>query len=133
MVRRYRLLVMMGWQRLVSAKPAWIVAVDNNTEECLGLRIHADRRKVRLPVVTKPAMMSWAMGTGNQLPWKNTRRCLCTLLMSSLDLNDGFLGETPDIGVAQEVRWTQTTSDPTVSYANNLWALHKKDLGLSSL
>lgn len=63
----------------------------------------------------------------------NTRRRLCTLVASSLGLNDGFLGATPEIVVPQEASWTQTASAPTISYANNLWALLKKDLGLFSL
>lgn len=89
--------------------------------------------KHKVPVVLRPALMSCAMASDNQLPWMDTRRCLCTLVASSLGLNDGFLGATPDIVVPQKARWTQTASVPTISYANTLWALLKKDLGLSSL
>jgi len=73
MGRMYRLLEMKGWQSQTVLQ-LWITTLRSALASSLGSMWTGREVKHRVPVVPKPAMMSWAMGTGNQL----VSDCFCS-------------------------------------------------------
>ncbi|GAB0175479.1 hypothetical protein GRJ2_000013100 [Grus japonensis] len=124
MGRRYRLLD--GEDGLV--KPTWIAAVENSTEEWLALllRSHVDRRESEAQSACCAQGSHDVLGYGHWQPATLDKHQEMLMHSGYFQLNDGFPGATPDIGVSQEASWTQTASDPTISYANNHWGLLRR-------